>query len=255
MVAGDGYYRGGVQTDAFDLYEQIFEPLVGEPHFAVVKASEVLDLDSGHLRRQLAQSVNRLAAFQSSPCILDETLLRMRQVIEMRVEEVNEPGQNKGRKRMALIGGAGFYAFWWIWPGLFGHAAAIGVSSLYVFLWERWIDHERLRSWSILGLVAGLVAIVRWQNALLPLVSLFWLAPSGGPAPRGGSASDRASRWPPWGSLRSYSRRSWPSCTARHDGQRNVPQGTFERKQRTLRYRMYVPYESLRPGINRIDFS
>lgn len=75
---------------------------------------------------------------------------------------------------VALVALGSFYLYWWVWPGQFGHAVAIGVSTLYVWMWSKSLDRHEARTWVLLGALAGLVSIVRWQNAILPLLSLVW---------------------------------------------------------------------------------
>jgi hypothetical protein len=73
-----------------------------------------------------------------------------------------------------LVAGTSFFAYWWIFPGLFGHAIAVGLCGIYVWYWDRTLDRDDARNWAVLGLLGGLITIVRWQNALLPILSLAW---------------------------------------------------------------------------------
>lgn len=75
---------------------------------------------------------------------------------------------------VALVAGGSFYLYWWLWPGLYGHAIAIGLCGLYVWVWDRTLDHDEPRVWLGLGLLAGLITIVRWQNVILPAISIIW---------------------------------------------------------------------------------
>ncbi len=79
----------------------------------------------------------------------------------------------------ALVTGASFYGYWWLYPGLFAHAPAIGVICCFVFLWLRHLGSTEPGRWIRLGLLAGFLTVVRWQNVWLPFlcgaVELTWL--------------------------------------------------------------------------------
>ncbi len=69
---------------------------------------------------------------------------------------------------------ASHYVYWWLFPGLYGHALAAGTCGLYFWFWRRTLDRDDARSWALLGAISGLVAMVRWQNLLLPLLGAGW---------------------------------------------------------------------------------
>jgi fluoride ion exporter CrcB/FEX len=73
------------------------------------------------------------------------------------------------------VAAGSFYGYWWLHPGLFSHGVAIGISTLYVWYWYRALGRQDARAWLVLGLLGGLVAVVRWQNVLLPLLSVPWM--------------------------------------------------------------------------------
>lgn len=78
---------------------------------------------------------------------------------------------------LCLVAGTSFFAYWWVFPGLFGHAPAVGLCGVYFWYWDRTLDRDDARNWALLGLLGGLITIVRWQNALLPILSLAWKLP------------------------------------------------------------------------------
>ena len=83
---------------------------------------------------------------------------------------------------VAAVAGGSFFVYWWLYPGLYSHGVAIGISTLYVWYWFTRLDRHDLKCWLVLGLLGGLVALVRWQNVLLPLISLPWKIRRGRPA-------------------------------------------------------------------------
>ena len=75
---------------------------------------------------------------------------------------------------VATVAVGSFFSYWWLFPGQMSHGVAIGISTLYVWYWFTRLDRQNAGCWLLLGLLGGLVAIVRWQNVLLPLLSLPW---------------------------------------------------------------------------------
>ena len=75
---------------------------------------------------------------------------------------------------VSTVGLGSFFSYLWLFPGQYSHGVAIGISTLYVWYWFTRLDHQDAKSWLLLGLRGGLVALVRWQNVLLPLLSLPW---------------------------------------------------------------------------------
>jgi hypothetical protein len=63
------------------------------------------------------------------------------------------------------------------------HAASMASVAGFLWMWAATRERRTLRSWALLGLLAGFMALIRWQNllfALLPgLDALQWLARSG----------------------------------------------------------------------------
>jgi hypothetical protein len=91
---------------------------------------------------------------------------------------VRRSGHGNAGIGAAAVAAGSFYGYWWLHPGLFSHGVAIGISTLYVWYWWKSLAREDARSWIVLGLLAGLVAAVRWQNVLLPVLSLLWKLPA-----------------------------------------------------------------------------
>lgn len=68
----------------------------------------------------------------------------------------------------AFVAGASFFFYWWLYPGLYAHAPAIGVTTLFVFTWWRGLGRAEPRRWAVLGLLGGFLTVMRWQNVWLP---------------------------------------------------------------------------------------
>lgn len=64
----------------------------------------------------------------------------------------------------------------------FSHGNSLFAATLFLFVWHRSRNERRLARWGLLGLTAGLMTMVRWQNALfiaLPAadaISEYWAA-------------------------------------------------------------------------------
>ena len=52
------------------------------------------------------------------------------------------------------------------------HATSIFTTSLFVYLWYRLRESDRILHWIVLGLVGGLAAMVRWQDAFFLLIPI-----------------------------------------------------------------------------------
>lgn len=72
---------------------------------------------------------------------------------------------------------------WWATPAIYyiiaepsmSHAMTIFVNALFLYVWYPPRAHRSGRDWLALGLVTGLVALVRWQEGLLALVPILEL--------------------------------------------------------------------------------
>ena len=52
------------------------------------------------------------------------------------------------------------------------HGVSMFATTLFLFLWHRTRDARSARQWALLGLAAGLMTMVRWQNALFVVFPL-----------------------------------------------------------------------------------
>lgn len=71
----------------------------------------------------------------------------------------------------------------------YSHAASIFVVSAFWFFWIRTIDRQSVPRYAAIGMLAGLAALMRWQDAILlaiPAVDLLWHRHRTGP---GGAAA------------------------------------------------------------------
>lgn len=55
------------------------------------------------------------------------------------------------------------------------HVLSLFTVSLFLFLWWRTRGHRTMMNWFVLGLSAGLMALVRWQDIIMTLLPLFEL--------------------------------------------------------------------------------
>jgi len=58
------------------------------------------------------------------------------------------------------------------------HAPSMAAVAGFVWLWIATRDHRTLGSWALLGLLAGLMALIRWQNSLFMILPAFDVLPS-----------------------------------------------------------------------------
>ncbi len=70
----------------------------------------------------------------------------------------------------AWVTAASFFGYWLLFPGLYAHAPAMGLVSAFVYLWWRGLGSLNPKRWALLGLLAGFLTVVRWQNVWLPFV-------------------------------------------------------------------------------------
>jgi len=74
---------------------------------------------------------------------------------------------------------------WWATPAIYymiaepsmSHATTIFANVLFLFVWYPARPNRNVRDWFVLGLVTGLVALVRWQEGvivLVPILGLGW---------------------------------------------------------------------------------
>ena len=68
---------------------------------------------------------------------------------------------------VALVAGGSHYLYWWLYPHLYAHSAAVGVTALFVVWWIRSFGRTDVMRWAMLGAFGGIVALVRWQNIWL----------------------------------------------------------------------------------------
>jgi hypothetical protein len=53
------------------------------------------------------------------------------------------------------------------------HATSIFTTSLFLFTWYRLRERDSVQSWILIGIMGGLAALVRWQDALFMLIPIF----------------------------------------------------------------------------------
>ncbi len=106
----------------------------------------------------------------------------------------------------AWVTAASFFGHWLLHPGLYAHAPAIGLVSAFVYLWWRGLGSPDPKRWALLGLLAGFLTVVRWQNIWLPFVcgaiELVWVLAGwlGGETGLEGAAEppERLPAWARW---------------------------------------------------------
>jgi hypothetical protein len=65
----------------------------------------------------------------------------------------------------------GSFIIWYmVYEPSMSHSLSFFASSLFIFLWIRDDDKSSLKYWLLLGISAGLMAAIRWQNALFLLL-------------------------------------------------------------------------------------
>ncbi len=52
------------------------------------------------------------------------------------------------------------------------HATSIFTTSLFIYVWYRLREKESAASWILIGIIGGLAALVRWQDALFMLIPI-----------------------------------------------------------------------------------
>jgi hypothetical protein len=72
------------------------------------------------------------------------------------------------------------------------HGASLFATTLFLFLWHRFRPAPSVRQWALLGVAAGIMAMVRWQDAVFALFALGDLLWAACRADSGSSRRDRA---------------------------------------------------------------
>jgi hypothetical protein len=52
------------------------------------------------------------------------------------------------------------------------HATSIFTTSLFLFTWYRLRDRDSVQAWMVIGIIGGIAALVRWQDALFMLIPI-----------------------------------------------------------------------------------
>src|SRR2546425_9754170 len=91
---------------------------------------------------------------------------------------------DRGTSCLALLVvwfGTSLPAYMYFYPSM-GHATSFFSVSLFLFAWHATRGQKTSIRWMLLGVLAGLMTMVRWQNCLFGIVAAFDLVP--GPAGR-----------------------------------------------------------------------
>ena len=71
---------------------------------------------------------------------------------------------------VALTVGGSFMLWYFVKEPSMTHAPSMAAVAAFLWLWGATRDRRSLRSWALLGLLAGLMALIRWQNLLFALL-------------------------------------------------------------------------------------
>lgn len=72
--------------------------------------------------------------------------------------------------------GAGSFVLWYlVREPTMSHAVSMAAVAGFTLAWTRWYSRDDLRTWLILGLLGGLMVIMRWQNVVVLLLPALWL--------------------------------------------------------------------------------
>jgi hypothetical protein len=69
-----------------------------------------------------------------------------------------------------LVAGGSFMLWYMIVEPTMTHAPSMAAVAGFFLYWARTRDHRSVRGWIVLGLIAGLMTLLRWQNALFAIV-------------------------------------------------------------------------------------
>ncbi|PKM79696.1 MAG: hypothetical protein CVU89_16975 [Firmicutes bacterium HGW-Firmicutes-14] len=64
---------------------------------------------------------------------------------------------------------ASFITYYTVYQPYMSHAVSFFAVTLFIYYWDRTRNSRSLVQWSVLGLLAGLMMLVRWQNGLMML--------------------------------------------------------------------------------------
>lgn len=71
---------------------------------------------------------------------------------------------------VALVAGGSFMLWYTLIEPTMTHAPSMAAVAAFLLCWSRTRDDRRLRHWMLLGALAGLMTLIRWQNVLFALV-------------------------------------------------------------------------------------
>jgi len=71
---------------------------------------------------------------------------------------------------VVLVAGGSFMLWYMLVEPTMTHAPSMAAVAGFLLYWVRTRDHRTVRGWVILGLIAGLMTLLRWQNALFAII-------------------------------------------------------------------------------------
>ena len=71
---------------------------------------------------------------------------------------------------VALVAGGSFMIWYTLAEPTMTHAPSMATVAAFLLCWARTRDRRSLAGWAVLGFLAGLMMLLRWQNALFALV-------------------------------------------------------------------------------------
>lgn len=71
---------------------------------------------------------------------------------------------------VALAAGGSFMLWYTLIEPTMTHAPSMAAVAAFLLYWVRTREHQSIPTWIVLGLIAGLMTLLRWQNALFAIV-------------------------------------------------------------------------------------
>jgi hypothetical protein len=71
---------------------------------------------------------------------------------------------------VALVAGGSFMLWYMVVEPTMTHAPSMAAVAAFLLYWTRTRDQRSLMGWVVLGVIAGLMTLLRWQNALFAIV-------------------------------------------------------------------------------------